>query len=265
LTGSFVDTTVLSGIAESTSSRHAACVKAVETYRPAQLAQYALKEFFLSRVWAVCIAHNALRAANDPGEAILSIGIAYWAKPRIKQGAIDVLAHLISTLWAAELSSEQRKTEMLDAMALQAIEMWQEAQSHPALTHVQPLACYLADKLTLDDVGALVPGRRTFGCLHSQRCAAAGYLFERQLEIEKLRKAMRPKKGEPHGREASGWRRALKDLEVHGPKEFSKRRCRSIGDTYFAVMCPPAVSVLTTNTKDHEPLCAALGKEMVTP
>lgn len=63
--------------------------------------------------------------------------------------------------------------------------------------------------------------------------------------------------------ETKSRRAALKELLQKGPKNFSKHRCRALGDAYFAAMAPAGKNILTTNTVDFEPLCSAVGKQVV--
>lgn len=111
-------------------------------------------------------------------------------------------------------------------------------------------------------------GPDSFNCSSKEKCAAAAYIYDDKAALKKMIDALHPDKLDDAAKEKkenSSRRSALKDLLADGPVKFNKRYCRAIGDAYFAEMCPPGFSLLTSNKVDFEPLCNALGKKILTP
>lgn len=221
----------------------------------------------------LCAAHNRVRQEKDTGRAIASVLNLPPISGRAREGQLRALAKSLSeALSYPGVSTEPMALEvrrkMCQQLSLQIVRQWKRARSLPATSLVQPLGCFGASDLTLDGEGLLEgPGRR-FGCRPEMRCAAAGYLSDKPEALEKIVAFLRPgKEGDPvrDKPEMVRARAALKELINTGPVKFNKRYCRALGDSYFAVMCPPGSHVITTNTVDHQPLCAVLGKQAINP
>ena len=108
----------------------------------------------------------------------------------------------------------------------------------------------------------------SFNCIARERCAAAAYIYDNKSNVTKMIDALRPDRLDSkvaNKKENSQRRKALRELQARGPRDFDKRRCRALGDAYFAAMCPAGSVVVTTNISDYAPLCAALGKQAKVP
>jgi hypothetical protein len=133
---------------------------------------------------------------------------------------------------------------------------------------VQSLECFNEGKIDYGPAGELRGPADSFNCVSVQRCAAAAYMFDNKSDLKKMIAALHPGGLDPriaNKNETGQRRKALKELESRGPASFDKRRCRALGDAYFAAMCPAASIVVTTNMQDYVPLCAALGKQAQEP
>lgn len=269
MSGSFLDTTVVINLADEATDGHAQSRRHVIENQPVSTPYYALRELLAGHLRVICEAHNRLLGAQNAGEALVSMLRGTPAEGRKKEGRMLVVAQaLTETFSAAAADRESMKREMLQAIALKANNLWRKARkpsSGYALT--QPLACFNEGKLSYGAAGELRPPADSFNCHKAARCAAASYLFDRESELSKLIDALHPATlGNAAAKNENQQRRkALKELKQHGPKNFSKARCRAIGDAYFAAMCPPGAEVVTTNIADHGFLCEALGKTAVVP
>ena len=238
---------------------------------PALLADYALRELLAGLVRQICTAHNRVLASDNPASAIQEILQGAGFATRTVVGQANAVAQAMAQAMSTNepFTAEGIRREVLQALMLEANSLWRKANRSGFLQGTQALSCFPGGSLSLDPAtGALLGPENSFNCLRSERCAAAQYLFEKQDEVKKLVAALHPDVLGPElaaKRENQSRRSALKDLIAKGPKGFSKKGCRALGDAYFAVMAPPGHVVLTTNLVDHTPLCQALGKQAQLP
>lgn len=270
MTASFLDTTVLIHFVEPGNSLSPQTERFVYTHQPAQVSYYAFRELLTGRVRLLCEVHNAILSANDPGEALLALSKRADAEGRKKGARIEEVARILSQLFSQHPNRgrDEMKREALEALALRAGSLWARARRHSKLVSVQNLACFNEGKLSFGDAGELRGPSGSFNCVSTQKCAAAGYMYDRKEDIKKLVDALHPSKLDERlarKNETTRRRAALKELLNQGPEGFEKMRCRALGDAYFAVMCPPGAVVASTNIVDFEPLCKALKKTLIKP
>ncbi|MDX6404787.1 MAG: hypothetical protein QOH70_2242 [Blastocatellia bacterium] len=92
-------------------------------------------------------------------------------------------------------------------------------------------------------------------------CSLASALKNNPKDLEKLKDSI----GSPTNQEQQRRYQALRQL-IRKPKEaMTEKMCRALGDAVFVFFAPDDSVILTTNTKDHEPLARALGKTVETP
>ena len=92
-------------------------------------------------------------------------------------------------------------------------------------------------------------------------CCLARPLKARPTDLERLIESI---KGLTRREDVS--RRAVLHKLTNTPKRaMDAKDCRKLGDAFFALYAPSDAVILTTNTKDHEPLAKALGKEVAAP
>lgn len=131
----------------------------------------------------------------------------------------------------------------------QVMRAWQKRRK-VASDVVQPLACY-AEKAPFIDRGGLLS-------LEPRLCDETGCCLVPQLErlkgeVQVLRIVCQGRKN--LGRYAKALKRVVKG-------QLDRKSCRRLGDAYYALFAPKGTRVLTTNTKDHRPLAAALRKRV---
>ena len=270
MSGAFLDTTLLVHLAEPSNIDGQKATEFVDANQPAQAPYYALRELLTGRVRLLCEAHNSLLSASNPAEAMLILFRRSPAEGRKKEARLQALASIMNDAFSEKPSGDRKeiKREMLDALALQAAQLWLRAHKLKKVECVQSLACFNDGGLSYGSAGELRGPSDSFNCKESERCSAAAYLFDDQAALAKLVDALRPEKlgsGLGAKQENVQRRRALKELFQKGPSQFNKRLCRALGDAYFAVMCPAGSFVATTNLSDHDPLCNALGKQAKSP
>jgi len=270
MTGSFADTTVLVEIAENLSGIQTEIRTHLDKNPPGQVPDYALREFLSGRLQILCTAHNKLLASSSVPEAIAAFAKVGGFSARSTFAKIAELAGALDAVMKSKTSvtEEEAKREVTEYLALAAAKRWIKAKRPSPLQYIQPLSCLNRGDLSFDAAGAITGPSGTFSCLANERCAAAQYIHGKSNELAKLIETLHPDKLPPSlvdKVENRSRRKALKELARTGPTKFNKSMCRSLGDAYFAIMCPPSSRVLTTNLVDHQLLCAALGKTAQKP
>lgn len=270
MSGSFLDTTIIVDLAAVNEPGRANADLHISNNPPAEACFYAFRELLAGHIQVLCDAHNALCAADNPAEAIFAILRRSKLEGRKRESKLQAIAVALKIVYTKNPTGGRNdvKREMLSALAVQAVKIWRKAQKLRNITAVQRLACFNNGSIAYGDAGELRGPRNSFECIKSERCAAAGYLFDNRIDIEKMIDALHPSNLDPAAaakNENRKRRKALKELLANGPVIFNKKYCRALGDAYFAGMCPPAMNIVTTNTVDFVPLCIALGKNVVKP
>ena len=271
MTGCFLDTTIVVDVAgKLTGSPKSKAEKHIDTNKPAATPYYALRELLTGYLRTVCETHNVILASTDPGEALIAILKRSPAEGRKKIGKIQELAHALQNAYTTNAGAPRDEVmrEMLGSIALRASQLWLRSHKMSGVNLVQPLGCFNSGDLTYGSNGELRGPGDSFNCIVSERCAAAAYLYDEKITLEKMIQALHPDNLNPiaaQKQENAQRRKALKELQAKGPKNFSKTQCRALGDAYFAAMCPPGSEVITTNVTDFEPLCQALAKVCKSP
>lgn len=270
MSGSFLDTTVVVEIAQESSVGKTWAAPYVSANVPAEAPSYALRELLAGKISTICDAHNKVQAAENLMEAVLAFTRLPPIAGRKKDGAIQAIAQALKPSFepGSTKSADEIKRETLGALALEARDLWHRARNLKGVAVVQALSCFDPGNLVRGDAKELRGPNDSWGCLKAERCAAAGYLFDKTVELKQMIDALHPTVLDAAAagkQENVSRRRALRELQTDGPKEFNKGRCRALGDAYFAAMCPAGSSVITTNGADHAPLCNALKKNIVTP
>jgi hypothetical protein len=265
-----VDTTVLIEIAVERQPIFGEAERFAASSGPALRPDYALRELLAGKVQQLCDAHNRVKAADDPGEAINAILQSAGFQARTAISKVSAVAQAMSDAFKAndQVTSESLQREIMQSLMLQANQLWRKARNAKFLEGGQPLSCFPGGALLLDPTtGALQGPGGSFNCLRAERCAAAQYMSQNKIDLQKLIDALHPDRlGKEAGKQENKTRRtALKELLNRGPKDFNKKYCRALGDAYFAIMAPPGYVVLTTNLVDHQHLCGALNKQAVKP
>lgn len=270
MTGSFLDTTVVVHIAENVEPHKTKGEAFVQANRPAESPYYALRELLEGHVQNLCVTHNVLQAAENPAEALIALLRRSPAEGRKKEAKLQAIAISFYTAFANNPSGARSdiKREILQDLALRINNLWRRARKLKNVNFVQSLGCFNDGKIKYGTAGELRGPNDAFGCIKTERCAAAAYLYDNKSDLTKMIHALHPNNLDPtvaNKNENQQRRKALKELLANGSNKFHKNRCRALGDAYFAAMCPAGSVVVTSNTKDHIPLCLALNKQAVEP
>lgn len=270
MTGSFLDTTIVIHIADPENPNKARGEAFAASNQPAESPYYALRELLDGHIHYLCDAHNAILAADNIAEALQALLNRSPAEGRKKGAKLQAFAAALTNAFTNNPAGNRgdQKREMLADLALRVNIMWRRAHRIKNVNLVQHLSCFNDGKITYGAAGELRGPSDSFGCIKSQRCATAAYLYDNKSDLTKMIDALHPRNlGDAvAGKNENAQRRkALKELLDHGPKDFHKGRCRALGDAYFAAMCPASSVVLTSNTVDFMPLCKALSKDVIEP
>ncbi len=270
MTGTFLDTTVVIHIAEGIKPNNSKGEAFIAVNQPSEMPYYALRELQAGRMRVLCDAHNKLHGSTDPGEALLGLLSISPAEGRKREGKLLALAESLKQVFQRnpDGSRSDMKREMLQAITMKVQRLWTKAQKIQGVKKVQSLACFNEGKLTYGLSGELRGPNNSFNCVQSERCAAAGYIYDNNSDLAKMIDSLHPSRLDEkaaHKNENAQRRKALKELQLKGPEKFNKNMCRALGDAYFAAMCPAGSVVLTSNVEDHAPLCKALGKNAMEP
>jgi len=120
------------------------------------------------------------------------------------------------------------------------------------------LSCY-PDAQLVDDEGRIET--KPDDCPKGADCCLKAQLTTRRQDVALVR-ARLPKDGRP---ETSKRFRVLRQIEKHQSRVMTPKDCRDFGDAYFVLFCPPGAIILTTNSRDIQPLANALGVSVETP
>lgn len=273
MAGSFLDTTVVVHVADITDAVKSDKARAeafIRTNQPAEAPFYALRELLVGHIKTICDAHNFLLAAQNSGEAMMSLSNMPTFQGRKVLGRIQALATAMNSVYGPNPSGSRKddKRELLGALALRVNRLWRKAHRMSSVSLVQSLACFNDGRITRGPMGELRGPGGSFNCVKSERCAAAAYIYDNKSNLTNMIAALHPKalNAKASGKtENESRRRALKELSSKGPVEFNKQKCRALGDAYFAALCPAGSTVLTSNIEDHDPLCKALNKKASKP
>ncbi|MFH1493720.1 MAG: hypothetical protein ABIG70_02865 [Pseudomonadota bacterium] len=265
MSGSFLDTTIVVHLAEAIEPERARADTHISANRPASMPYYALQELLAGRVRVLCETHNILRSAENEGEALLAMTRRSPQEGRKKEARMQALANALKDIFSASPTGprEHVKREALQALALKVSRLWRNSAQLASVQLTQSLSCFNSGKLSYGESGELRGPGDSFNCRKNERCAAAAYIYDDKLTLDKLIAALHPNNltvEAANKNENKMRRKALKELREKGPSAFPKTRCRALGDAYFAAMCPPGSDVLTSNLVDYLPLCQALGK-----
>lgn len=270
MAGSFLDTTVIVHIADRIEPGRSKGEAFVKANQPAHAPYYALRELLDGHVHYLCDVHNAIQAAENIAEALVALVNRSPAEGRKKEAKLQVFAKTFQNAFSENPSGGRgdAKREMLQDLSTRINGLWRRAHKLENVDLVQHLACFNDGKITRGLAGELRGPNDSFTCIKSERCAAAAYLYDNKSDLVKMIDALHSSNLDANAaakNENIKRRKALKELLDKGPKEFSKGRCRALGDAYFAAMCLIGSDVVTSNIVDYIPLCKALGKTAIEP
>jgi hypothetical protein len=269
----FVDTTVLADVLLKPSGLGKAAKAALDRFDETELPVYAIKEFKSGPVRGYIWAHNALVQEQSFTGALRNLQALYRSKQRnLPSTAMEALteaqasfgrmtsASLLEKYGAAASADKIQSDAYRLRIRTLVIRGWQRRRNVTTRV-VVPLSCY-------DEVNIIENGPKGMLDYHPHRCPAEGecalaqFLRTHLDQVEKLRDVV---KSLPQSDEQRRRYHALHDITRKPKHQITEKMCRSLGDAVFALLAPNDSVILTTNTRDHEPLASALGKMVERP
>lgn len=98
-------------------------------------------------------------------------------------------------------------------------------------------------------------------CPRGVHCCLRERVVSRREELSRIREAI-PSDGR---QETSRRKRVLRQLEKHSTSQMGASECRAFGDAYFVMFCPEGHTIITTNTRDIDPMARAVGVSVESP
>lgn len=265
-----VDSTVLTDVLIKSGERRDNARNALETFDQTLLPMYAIKEFKHSPLQHYAWAHNAIVDGGTLPGLIRRIRALppYWQ--RKASTALEALesafAHLgpTSTTDLVKKYGDNARVErvMADRLRLalrQIIEDGWEDRHQVADETIGQIACY-EEKAPFMERGRIQLRPRR--CDPSGDCCLAALMKQESTILEALIEGVH---AAPDSQENRARATVLKKMRRKPKQQINDKECRAIGDAAYAFYLPDDGVVLTTNTKDHEPLAQALGRGAVSP
>jgi hypothetical protein len=269
----FVDTTVYTDRLLKTGVKGESARKALNSYKHTELPVYAIKEFKAGPLKNFAWMHNTLVTTNSFWESLAALQRMSLSPHRyITSTALEALMEVakeLRNLTNEDLTEKYGKSATKDAMECdmyryaikQRIHNSWKRRRRVTTAVVQPLSCYPETEL-FENRGLIKLDPVNVKCNPTKECCLGPLLRKDVESLKKLRDTIDnlPQKAENLSR-----RKALHEI-IRKPKQnVSEDYCRALGDAYFALFCPDDAAILTTNTRDHEPLAKALDKEVHSP
>jgi len=266
-----IDTTVLVDLllkpntAEQTQAR-----QAVAKFKTTQLPAYAIKEFKAGALANYIYCHNKLAVTRSLSRTLKALqrlsltpqryktATALEALSAVTSGDVQVSLRILSDEYGAQADVDYVNADrMRFALQMLILRAWKKRR-HVTTEVILPLACY-EETSPYEHRGLLERG--PVEC-ERKPCAMAAKMSATVEKLQLLRQviAQLPAKTENQRRS-----QALRKLVRFSGKGFSSGDCRRLGDAVFAYVCPDDSVILTTNTRDMQPLASALGKIALSP
>lgn len=268
--GVFVETTVLTALLLKTGRDRQNAADAIAAYTDVLVPHYALKELKLGPLQHYWWFFDKLRQERSLSSALEALHRLSRTPQRGKAStALEVHASVTryfgqfrpSEILKQHGDDDDLDTVMADFTRLEIkrliLKAWQLRDTIG--TRYDPLECYPDAEIREDGQKLdLKPNQ----CPSSSRCALQRKILESPADLDSVIDALAQMPSKP---ENVNRRKVLREIRKRPNAPIRPDACRKIGDAYFALRCPKTVDLLTTNTKDIEPLASALGKAVKTP
>lgn len=257
MSDAYIETTVLTDILlKPKTPKHDRAIAAFARYDSTLLPVYSIKEWKAGPLSYFAYVHGKLvqtRSIRNTLQA-LSVIRGYRQSTAIEAlTAAATLAHGLGTTDREHADSYRLALEYL------IIRSWRKRRTITTKV-VDELPCYSETAPELDKDG-LFDLKPKF-CDPEQECCLAPQLKSQPELLEALRNAISKTSTRPEDQKR---RQALKQLIKHPKIVLDRDTCRNLGDAIFAFCCPETAVILTTNTRDHEPLAQSIGKKAERP
>jgi len=260
----YVDTTVLTDALLKGDPR---AKTALDRFTWTGLPVYAIKEFKAGPLKNWVWFYNKL-VINSYSDALRELHrMGFTPKRYTTQTAIEALEQVarefesmaseeILAKYPGQTLSQVIRDQYLLHLKRRIVQSWRQRRS--LTTEVlHELPCY-PERAPRFHPGGIVE-RDHLGCDHGGECSLAAELRKRRPDLEKILATLLTLPPKP---ETQRRIKILKEfLRKKGRFMLEDKHCRGLGDVMFAIFCPDAAVILTTNLRDHQPLAASLGKQ----
>jgi hypothetical protein len=267
MTTAFVDTTVLTDVLLKVGEPARRALSALGEFDRSVLPVYAIKEFKAGPLRRFVWLHNKLASLGSWQQTMSALQAMSRTPQRyLTSTALEALvtgaktlrmpARTICEKYGADATLEDVLRDRYQiALRVLVFKAWRKRRAVTSEVECD-LPCYgeVAPRMN----GELIDLDPTL-CKPQGECSLAADLKARGDDLQKVFDAIDKKSSRA---EDGRRRKALRQL-LRKPKEpMSEKMCRDLGDAVFALQAPSGAVILTTNTRDHEPLARALGKEV---
>src|ERR1035437_12899 len=257
-----LDTTILIEALFKTSHRRRRARKTIQTYAKSSLPVYAIKEMSVGALSNIIWLYNKLTETHSLAGTYDAI-VANIRKPNLVTTSLELLqasSEAITGDFANARTSTQIDHTLADmhALALRRIirNGWRDRRKVTTEV-VEELECFPENGPYLDEeLRIMTIGKRE--CPSWEDCKYAPELRKRRGALDAMLQVIKDSTRPEDVRR----RKALRLLKNKPKRKFENDDCRRLGDAYFALHCPTNATILTSNSRDHTPLAAALGKSV---
>jgi len=267
----FVDTTVLTDLLLKRDSSHQKARVAVGNYKRTLLPVYAIKEMKDGPLATFAWFHNKLKSTGSLERSIEALQRMTRTPKRhfVATGlqALQEAQGIVGGESIRELVEKYGESAKLDSVQCDRFRLALKRRIFSAWRHrrnevsevVLSVPCY-TERAPFERRGLL--DLRPRKCQPLRECALADSLKAYPSKLRRMMEAIESQPDKPENRRR---RRVLRQLVRKRKQPMTEKDCRDLGDAVFAFFAPDESVVLTTNVKDFEPLCGALGKKVEAP
>lgn len=271
MTRAFVDTTILADILLKVGAESLAARTAIVRYDHTNMPVYALKELQYGPLRAFRYFHNKLVSTKSAVATFKAIQqLSRTPQRNLLSTALEALVTSKSMVskkispefiasYEAGKSRDEIEADELRLATFQVISLAWRRRRRITKEVSLALPCYQERAPSL--TRGMLDGSEVL-CRVEHECCYAKVLRERRADLVALKAAI---EAQPYKAENDRRLKAIKELLKRKGGELTEQMCRSLGDAYFALFCPPDHTILTTNDADHRPLALALGKTVERP
>ena len=266
----YVDTSVLVDALLKKGPQCAAARTAIKRFEITELPTYAIKEFKAGALSNYVWLHNKFATLRSYTKVLNALHTESMLPRRYRtatslealRDAASSMGKLTSTDLVSKYGANARQDsiqcdEYRLAIKVAIFKAWRLRRKLTSRV-IQPLDCY-AEADPFEERGLIVI--EPTSCKPDRECCMASDLKSRPSDLAKLKDTLC---GSTR-REQQRCYKVLRQL-IRKPKiPMSPKMCRNMGDAIFAFFAPKDSTILTTNTRDHAPLAAVLGKQVASP
>jgi hypothetical protein len=272
MTAVFVETTVLTDYLLKRDGSERAAATAFQNFNQQIVPQFAWKEFKRGPLKNFVWAHNKLVDTQSFLETLAALQRMSRSPHRyLTSTAIQAFHTAFATLFDKHTLDDLRvryggKANLdsvhADVVRLELkraiIRSWNWRMTLFGGPH-HILACY--PDAPIKEAGARLEVK-PYECHGQYECCLKAALAGRGKDLSTARRAL---KKDAKRKEITQRIKVLRQLEKHFTSLMGIKDCRAFGDAYFVLFCPAKAVVLTTNTRDIEPMATALGIKSARP